>query len=123
MSNYAEYRENVGIKNADMIRALRGSYRKYGGATNAMVNNPESYGVCLLPEAEKILAANFGYANGLSCVREKPVRKACLRKKPNRLSVYLTDEMYETIKTMMHYEGFDTVQDFLLKILKDYLGG
>lgn len=123
MSNYAEYRENVGIKNADMIRALRGSYRKYGGATNAMVNNPESYGVCLLPEAEKILAANFGYANGLSCVKEKPVRKACLRKKPNRLSVYLTDEMYETIKTMMHYEGFDTVQDFLLKILTDYLGG
>lgn len=123
MSNYAEYREAVGIKNADMIRALRGSFRKYGGATNAMVNNPDSYGVCLTPQAEKVLAANFGYANGLQHVKEKPVRKACMRKKPNRLSVYLTDEMYETIKTMMHYEGFDTVQDFLLKILTDYLGG
>lgn len=123
MSNYAEYRENVGIKNADMIRALRGSYRKYGGATNAMVNNPESYGVCLLPEAEKILAANFGYANGLSCVKEKPVKKACLRKKPNRLSVYLTDDMYCQIRDTMKLEGYETVQDFLLKILKDYLGG
>ena len=123
MSNYAEYREAVGIKNADMIRAIRATYKKYGGATNAMVNNPQSYGVCLLPEAEKLLAAHFGFANGLNAVKEKPVRKACLRKKPNRLSVYLSDEMYEKFKTMMHYEGCDTVQDFLMKILEDYLGG
>lgn len=123
MSNYAEYRQAVGIKNADMIRALRGSYRKYGGATNAMVNNPESYGVCLLPEAEKILAANFGYANGLSAVKEKPVRKAAMRRRPNRLSVYLTDDMYCQIRDMMKLEGYETVQDFLLKILEEYLGG
>lgn len=123
MSNYAEYREAVGIKNADMIRALRGSFRKYGGATNAMVNNPDSYGVCLTPQAEKVLAANFGYANGLQHVKEKPVRKACMRKKPNRLSVYLSDDMFMQIRDMMKVEGYETVQDFLLKILTDYLGG
>ena len=123
MSNYAEYREAVGIKNADMIRALRGSFRKYGGATNAMVNNPDSYGVCLTPKAEKVLVANFGYANGLANIKEKPVRKACMRKKPNRLSVYLSDDMFMQIRDMMKVEGYETVQDFLLKILTDYLGG
>lgn len=123
MSNYAEYREAVGISNTDMIKAIRASYRNYSGATNAMVNNPDKYGVCLLPEAEKILVAHFGNGKGLDCKEPKAIRKACLRKRPNRLSVYLSDEMYETFKTMMHHEGCDTVQDFLLKILTDYLGG
>ena len=123
MSNYAEYREAVGIKNADMIRALRASFRKYGGATNAMVNNPDNYGVCLTPKAEKVLAANFGYAKGLQYVKEKPVRKACIRKKPNRMTVYLTDDMFMRIREVMAAEGYSTVQDFLLKILTDYLGG
>lgn len=123
MSNYAEYRDSVGIKNADMIRAIRGSYKNYSGATNAMVNNPERYGVCLIPDAEKILAANFGIGKGLDYKQEKPIRKACLRKKPNRVSVYLSDEMYEQFKTLMHFEGCDTVQEFLYRILEDYLGG
>lgn len=123
MSNYAEYRQAVGIKNADMIRALRGSFRKYGGATNAMVNNPDSYGVCLTPKAEKVLAANFGYAKGLQHIKEKPIKKAALRKKPNRMTVYLTDDMFMQIRDMMKVEGYETVQDFLLKILTDYLGG
>lgn len=123
MSNYAEYRDAVGITNNDMIRALRGSFKRYGGATNAMVNNPESYGVCLTPKAEKVLVANFGYANGLANVKEKPVRKACIRKKPNRLSVYLTDDMYCQIRDIMKLNGFETVQDFMLKLLTDYLEG
>ena len=123
MSNYAEYRQAVGIKNADMIRALRGSFRKYGGATNAMVNNPDSYGVCLTPKAEKVLAANFGYAKGLQHIKEKPIKKAALRKKPNRMTVYLTNDMFMQIRDMMKVEGYETVQDFLLKILTDYLGG
>lgn len=123
MSNYTEYRDAVGIKNVDMIRAVRTVYKKYSGATNAMVNHPESYGVCLLPEAEKLLADRYGYANGLNAVKEKPVKKAAIRKKPNRLSVYLTDEMYEKIKNAMKQDGCDTVQDFLLRILEDYLGG
>jgi hypothetical protein len=123
LSDYKAYRDAVGITNNDMIRALRGTFKRYGGATNAMVNNPDSYGVCLLPKAEKILAANFGYANGLSNVKQKPVRKACIRKKPNRLSVYLTDEMYSEIKAIMEREGYATVQEFLCKLLEDYVGG
>ena len=123
MSNYAEYREAVGIKNADMIRALRGSFRKYGGATNAMVNNPDSYGVCLTPKAEKVLAANFGYANGLQYVKEKPVRKAALRKKPNRLTVYLTDDMFEMVKQSMKENEIETVQEWLFRVLEDFLLG
>lgn len=123
MSNYAEYREAVGIKNADMIRAIRGTYKNYSGATNAMVNNPERYGVCLIPAAEKLLAAHFGEATGLDYKQEKPVRKACLRKKPNRLSVYLSDEMYRQILNAMWEDGCETVQDFLFRLLEDYLGG
>ena len=123
MSDYKTYREAVGISNSDMIRALRGHYKKYGGATNAMVNNPESYGVCLLPQAEKILAANFGVANGLTYAKEKAVKKACLRKKPNRLSVYLSDEMYDMVKQSMRENEIDTVQEWLFRVLEDWFFG
>lgn len=123
MSNYVEYRKAVGISNKDMIRAIKGSYRKYSGATNAMVNNPDSYGVCLLPQAEKLLAANFGYGNGLAVKEEKPVRKPSVRKRPNRISVYLTDKMYEKVKAIMQDRGYDTFQDFLLDILVENIGG
>ena len=123
MSNYAEYREAVGIKNADMIRALRASFRKYGGATNAMVNNPDSYGVCLTPKAEKVLAANFGYAKGLQHVKEKPIRKACIRKKPHRLTVYLADDWYERVKKSMKENEIETVQEWLFRVLEDFLMG
>ena len=123
MSNYAEYREAVGIKNADMIRAIRGSYKNYSGATNAMINNPDRYGVCLLPAAEKLLAANFGEGRGLDYKQEKPVRKACLRKKPNRMTVYLSDEMYEEVIAAMKHDGCEKVQEFLYRLLEDYLWG
>ena len=120
MSDYKQYRENIGIKNADMIRVLRTQYRRYGGATNAMVNNPETYGVCLLPEAEKLLAQRCGYDKSLSKARELTIRKAAVRKKPNRLSIYLTDEMYERFRKKMQENGFDTVQNFLMDILEGY---
>ncbi len=122
MSDYKQYREDVGIKNADMIRVLRTQYKRYGGATNAMVNNPETYGVCLLPEAEKLLAKRFGYSKSLGNAREQTVRKAAIRKKPNRLTMYLTDDMYEQFREVMKEHGFETVQDFLMDILGGYFG-
>lgn len=122
MSDYRQYRENTGIKNVDMIRTLRSQYKKYGGATNAMVNNPDSYGVCLLPEAEKLLAKRYGYDKTLSSAKEPRVEKAVVRKKPNRLSIYLTDDMYEVFKSAMKEKGFDTVQDFIMEIFGGYFG-
>lgn len=122
MSDYKKYREEVGIKNADMIRALRSQYKRYGGATNAMVNNPETYGVCLLPDAELLLAKRFGYDKNLSNARGQNVRKAVIRKKPNRLSVWLTDEMYEQFRKTMQDKGYETVQDFMMDIFGGYFG-
>lgn len=122
MSDYKQYREEVGIRNADMIRVLRTQYKRYGGATNAMVNNPDTYGVCLIPEAEKLLVERFGFGNGLSNAKEKPVKKAALRKKPNRLSVYLSDDMFQLFRERMLEEGYETVQDFIMEILGGYFG-
>lgn len=126
MSNYAEFREEVGINNGDMIRVLRGKYRRYGKATNAMVNNPENYGVCLCPDAEKLLAATFGSVKGLNVTESEASsfrKKTFQRTKPNRLSVYLNDEMYGQIKELMSAMGFATVQEFLLSVIEGYLGG
>lgn len=122
MSDYRQYREDVGIKNADMIRVLKTKYRRYGGATNAMVNNPDTYGVCLIPEAEKLLAERFGYGKGLGYAKERPVKKAAIRKKPNRLSIWLTDEKFDEFRKTMQEKGFETVQDFMAEILGVYFG-
>ena len=122
MSDYKQYREEVGIKNADMIRVLKSKYRRYGGATNAMVNNPDTYGVCLLPEAERLLAQKYGYSKSLTNAKEPVVRKAAIRKKPNRLSIWLSDEKFDLFRQTMKEKGFDTVQDFMTEILGGYFG-
>lgn len=122
MSDYKQYREEVGIKNADMIRVLKSKYRRYGGATNAMVNNPDTYGVCLLPEAERLLAQKYGCGKSLTNAKEPVVRKAAIRKKPNRLSIWLSDEKFDLFRQTMKEKGFDTVQDFMTEILGGYFG-
>ena len=112
--SYELYRASVGIDNAAMIAALHEKFPCYGKATQSMINNPEKYAACLTPEAEAHLVSTFGPGPGLVSVKDRPQPKRRPRRaKPNRLVVYLPDELYEKVRQLMTACGFATVQEFL----------
>lgn len=114
MHSYELYRASVGIDNAAMIAALHEKFPCYGKATQSMINNPEKYAACLTPEAESHLVSTFGHGPGLVSVKYPPRAKRHPRRaKPNRLVVYLPDELYSKVRQLMTSCGFATVQEFL----------
>lgn len=110
--DYKQFREDNSVSGKDMISALRELYPKYGKATQSMVDNPEKYGVRLLPAAERHLAERF--------VGEHDGHKVPNRRKPHRLVVYLPDDLYRQVRALIDEEGC-TTQEFLTEILVTWL--
>ena len=74
--DYKQFRETNSVSGKDMISALRELYPKYGKATQSMVDNPEKYGVRVLPvressdtpktSATEQASSRFGYDSSVS---------------------------------------------------------
>ena len=111
MSDYIRYREGKGLSNNQIIRTIAEGYPGYTKIQNTMVNNPQKYGICLLPEAEKLLVDKFGEGEGIKLRGVK--RSESRRKKSNRLVVRLNDEMYNRVRDLMFRLKYTSVQAFL----------
>ena len=111
MSDYIRYREEKGLSNNQIIRTIAEGYPGYTKIQNTMVNNPQKYGICLLPEAEKLLVDKFGEGEGIKLRGVK--RRESRRKKSNRLVVRLNDEMYNRVRDLMFRVRYTSVQAFL----------
>ena len=111
MSDYIRYREEKGLSNNQIIRTIAEGYPGYTKIQNTMVNNPQKYGICLLPEAEKLLVDKFGEGKGIKLRGVK--RSESRRKKSNRLVVRLNDEMYNRVRDLMFRLRYTSVQAFL----------
>ena len=111
MSDYVRYREEKGLSNNQIIRTVAEGYPGYTKIQNTMVNNPQKYGICLLPEAEKLLVDKFGEGEGIKLHGAK--RSESRRKKSNRLVVRLNDEMYNRVRDLMLRLRYTSVQAFL----------
>jgi len=115
--NYKSYRAASGIDGKSMIKALHEAYPKYGKPTQSMIDNPQKYGVQLIPNAEKILYERFG-----APTPGKPVKRtAPRRKKPCRFTVRLTESQYGEVKQQMEADGYATSQELLEHLLAAYL--
>jgi hypothetical protein len=53
--NLKRFRERHGLTSVEIVEILSRTWPKFGKATMSMVENPEKYGVKLLPQAEAIL--------------------------------------------------------------------
>lgn len=123
MTDYTMYMSMKNLSNNDVIRAVRSEFPGYSKIQHSMVSNPAKYGVCLLPEAEAEIVRRFGKGLGLTisylkttCEEEpktEPAKHKPSRKKPNRLVVYLDDELNNRVKDLMYELHFNTVQGFL----------
>lgn len=111
MSDYVRYRDSKGLTNSQMVKAVSTSYPGYTKIQHTMVNNPDKYGVCLLPEAERLIVEAYGEGEGIKLPGAKS--RDCKRKKRNRLVVRLNDEMYNRVRDLMLRLHYDTVQSFL----------
>ena len=111
MSDYIRYRKEKGLSNNQIIRTIAEGYPGYTKIQNTMVNNPQKYGICLLPEAEKLLVDKFGEGEGIKLRGVK--RSESRRKKSNRLVVRLNDEMYNRVRDLMFRLRYTSVQAFL----------
>lgn len=94
-----------GLTVKQMVAALKSEYPRYSKITHCMVENPSSYGVTLLPEAEQILRGRLGHATG---------RPGDRHRNRYRLSCRVTENRYEEVKQTVEAEGrFPTVQAWL----------
>lgn len=126
MTNYNEYKSVTGITTRQMINAVAEEFPRFSKIQSSMCSNTE-YGICLLPEAEKILVEKFGSAPGLNITEGVEERKSPAapkpdkRKKRNRLVVRLDDDTARRVRTMMTQMHFTHTQDFLEQALLSML--
>lgn len=116
--DYKRFRAEAGITTGDMIKAVKDVCPKYSKCQQSFVDQPDKYGLCLLPSIDKLLASRFGSEGKAEAESEsKPVPK---RTKPHRLVVYLPDELNEQFAQIRAREGC-TTQELLKDLIENWL--
>lgn len=123
--DYELYRNSVGITNAQMTKTLNECYRGYSKIIASFVNQPDKYGVCLLPAAEDILARRYGLGKGLAWVtyviENIRSKRDDHRKKGNRITVWLPDDTYFRILSLKTANVYPTLQAFAEAAIVDLI--
>lgn len=128
MADYGAYREAVGISSTDMVLALKPHFPSITKQIISIVNSPQLYGCCLIPEAEDKLAIAFGEGPGLS----HPVRRffkrlkhgqrrAEKRRKGYRCTLWLSDDTYFRLLSMKTKTEYKTFQALLEAALVEFI--
>ena len=113
--DYKQFRIDNGIATKDMIEAVREVCPKFSKGTMSFADQPDKYGLCLLPSMDKMLLERFGGGQG------KPAPKAApKRTKPNRFVVYLPDDLAEKVKRIRASQGC-TTQELLIDLIENWL--
>ena len=109
MPDYPLYMDSAKVTRRETAAALREHFPRFGKSAMSMVCNPDDYGVQLTQDAERRLAAVFGWHPGLSFRPRKPDR----RTKANRLTVRLDDAMYKALEDYYKHSAFASKQDLI----------
>ena len=127
MTDYSAYRSHVGITNPEMVKAVQDDYSAFNKIAASFVNHSNTFGVCLLPEAEKSLVDRYGPGPGLASIpfsapaeeQEKPLRKRQdKRRKRNRITFRMDDELWSKALELKDAAGVFTMQELFEIILK-----
>ena len=123
MTDYKAYQEHVGITNPEMTTALQNVFPSYNKVCGTYVNNPEKYGVCLLPEAERLLLSTFGPGPGFASLpwQATKKKKSDRRRKGNAVTVRMTDELFQYAKAAKDDTGCSSMQALFEYLLVYYV--
>lgn len=92
-----------GLAVKDIVAVMRREYPKYSKMVHSMVENPQRYGVKLLPEAERLMTEELTGGRGSDRHRNK-----------YKLMCRVTKTRYDAVKQAVALDGrFPTVQAWL----------
>ena len=111
-----ELREGTELKVKELLPYLTPHFPKLTRQTFCACENPDQYGVVLHPLAFAILQAKFPAA-----AISKKKKKSGKNRLQKRISARLEDAEYEALIKKMKSDGFDTVQAFLVFMVRNYL--
>ena len=115
MADYQAYRDAVGISSMDMVLALRPHFPSVTKQIISIVNSPQLYGCCLIPEAEDRLVREFGEGPGLSFPFRRLFRRLRgdrppeNRKKNRRVTVWMPPDLYFRLLSLKTKETYGTM--------------
>lgn len=116
--DYRQFRMDTGITVKDMVEVLKDVCPKYSRSIQCFADQPDKYGLCLLPSLEKLLVERFG-----PCKDTPPAPKSKSkpqRTKPHRLVVYLSDDLNEKVVKIRAAQGC-TTQELLSDLIENWL--
>lgn len=101
-------------ESGEIIRVLSERYPKFSKIQLCMIRNPE-YGVCLAPEAKKLLKEKIK-------THTQKRRKDTKSQQPQppakkRVSMRLSETEYEKLKETVRVSGCKTIQEYMEKTL------
>ena len=112
--DYRKFRLDNSLDTKTMISAVREVCPKFSKATMSFADQPDKYGLRLLPSIERMLVERFGGGQP-RLPKPKPIRT-----KPNRFVVYLPDDLAEKVKRIKAKQGC-TTQELLSDLIENWL--
>lgn len=106
--DYKRFQSRYHVSNKSFITEVQTVYPRYSKIQHSMCCQPEKYGICLLPAAEKLVT------------RKYVPKRTENREKPNRVSARLDDETFQAMRSFLDERGL-TMQDFIAEIISKYL--
>ena len=110
----------TGISSLMMVSALKPKFRSVTKQIIAIVNSPEKYGCCLIPEAEELLEKTFGPGPGL-VHRKAKKRTPTKRSKGHAITIRIDDDMYLRLMSMKTTGDYQTTQALTEALLRESL--
>lgn len=116
MADYTLYANTRGIKQINMVSAIKEKWPEFGKVQMSLACNPNKNALQLIPAAEDTLVRKFGAGPGLSIspkLEGKRNRSHGNKRKPNRLYVRLDDGLRSRLQAVYDKMAFTTMQDLI----------
>lgn len=112
-----EFRERTGLQAKDLVEILSDEFPKFSKQSFSMCENPSQYGIVLHPAGFEKLQSLFPQA----AITKKKKKKSGKNRLKKRISARLNDAEYAALIEKIKLDGFDTMQAFLVFVVRNYL--
>lgn len=117
--DYKQFREEHVISTKEMICTVSAVCPKFTKMQLSMVDQPEKYGVCLIPSMDKRLIEVFGKVEHLDGEESAPKKKPN-RTKPERFTFRLTKKKADKLRKIRAKLGV-TTQELVCDVMENYI--
>lgn len=125
MQNYVEYLQSVGATQKVLVSVLRQYFPSFTKSICSIVMRPQKYGLSLSPEAEAVCVDVFGPGPGLARpdmeVEAPQPRRKENRKKGNRVTVWMNDDLFLRLVSLKTGKNFPTMTALVESAIREFI--